>query len=163
MLEIDTGAPACLGREAHLDLRGHRRPRVGLPFGADLPGDDQPLTGLPDTYVSDHHIAPILVARIPAATDERLDAGLLDRPGADAVALRPPAIDAGGEYGERLRRVRLDHDRLADHRDLNGAIHGFFLPCALVVAATSFLKASSASLQNPSSQRRSSPSPCRSM
>src|SRR6516164_8172736 len=76
MLEIDAGASARLGAEAHLDLGAHGRPRVRLPFGADLPGDHQSLGRLPHAHVSDDHVGSILVARVPAATDEGLDVRL---------------------------------------------------------------------------------------
>src|SRR6516164_1373462 len=73
VLEVDARAADRLGREAHLDLRSELRPRVGLPLGADLPGNDQALRRLPDAHASDHYIVAVFVTGVPAAADERLD------------------------------------------------------------------------------------------
>src|SRR5215470_7525118 len=73
VLELDARAATRLGDEAHLDLGCELRPRLGFPLGADFPGNDQALRWLPDAHVPDHHIAPVLVAGKPAATDEGLD------------------------------------------------------------------------------------------
>src|SRR5262249_10139534 len=125
VLELDARAATCLDRKAHFDLRSEGRARIRLPFGADLPGNDQALRRLPNAHVSEYDIGSVLVAGVPAAADERLDHRLGDRGRADAVALRPPAVDTRGEYGECLRRGRFDHDRLADRGDLIRAVHGF--------------------------------------
>src|SRR5215469_2422828 len=169
VFELDARAPASLSGESHLDFGAERGPRVGFPVGTDFPRDDQPFARLPDTHMSDDHVGAILVTRVPASALEGLDDRLAHRCRADAMRLRPPAIDPRGKHGEGALRICVHQDALAYRCDFNGAVQGFFLPRAgLVVAtsllvATSFLKDRRASSQNWSSQRRSSPRPSGSM
>ena len=87
----------------------------------------------------------------------------LDRRRADAVRLWPPAIDLRREEVEGFGRRGVDDHGLAHRRDLDRAVHFFFAPRALFAAFISRANEASASPQNSSSQRRSSPRPSGSM
>src|ERR1700683_1606830 len=154
MFELDPRASGGVGQKSHLNLGRESRARIRFPFRADLPTDDEALAGPPDEYVPYDGLGAVLKLGVPPATFKRFDNGFPDRRSTDALGLRPPAIDPRGEHLEGSLRRRLDNHGLAHRRDADRAIHGF---------STSFLNASSASLQNSSSQRRRSPSPSGSM
>ena len=124
--------PACVpavsgkNRTSTSELKCHAR--IRLPVGADLPTDDEALCGLPDEHVAHDRLRAVLALRVPAPADKRLDDRFPDRRSADAMGLRPPAIDLGGEHLESPFGSCLHDDGFAHRRDTDCSIQGFFLP-----------------------------------
>src|ERR1700681_2753672 len=163
MLEFHSCAAGGVGHEPYFHFRGQRDAGIRFPLSADFPAHDEALRRLPDADMTDDRLGPVLALRVPPAAHEGFYEGFPDRRGADAVSLRPPAIEPGGEYLEGSFRRCLHDDGFAHWRNADGSIHGFFPPPGLLGFSTSFLNASRASSQNWSSQRRSSPRPSGSM
>src|SRR5262249_12451037 len=88
MFQLDTRTAVALGDEAHLDFRFEGR--VGLPVGADVPGEDQARVRFPRKYAAPVARASIVTALVPAAPYPRLDHGVHRVGLADLVGRQRP-------------------------------------------------------------------------
>src|ERR1700680_949381 len=140
MLELHSCAAGGVGHEPYFHFRRQRDSGIRLPLSADFPAHDEALRRLPDADMTDDRLGPVLALRVPSAAHEGFYDGFPKRRAADAMSLRPPAIETGSEYREGSFRRCLHDDGFAHRRNADGSIHGFFPPRGFFGFSTSFLK-----------------------
>src|ERR1700712_723510 len=111
----------------------------------------------------DDDVGTVLAPCVPSSPDKGFYDRMLNRTGSDSVRLRPPAINFRGEYVKGALGTGFDGDGLVYRCDADSGTHVLFLGGRDSGFSISLLSASSASSQNPSSHRRSSPKPSGSM
>src|SRR5258708_17980519 len=128
MLEFHSCAAGGVGHEPYFHFGCQRDPRIRLPLRADFPAHDEALRGLPDADMTDDRLGPVLALRVPSAAHEGIYDGFPERRAADAMGLRPPAIETGGGPRGGAFRPFLAHDGFAQRRKCARFILGSFSP-----------------------------------
>src|SRR5207302_10019191 len=115
----------------------------------------------PDPHLAPHTFRAVDAFLIPASAPARLDDGVLHFDRRDMMRLRPPGAKAGGKHFKGAGLRHRHANGFADRRRRDHLVH--FRSSSFSGFSASARKASSASSQNWSSQRRSEASPLGSM